>query len=284
VEGIFRAHGLEFHAPKSKAPRAKQLTTENANYTRAVTKVRFIVEQFFGRLQSKFKFFSGRVRNVSLEWDSQAYKICAALLNMFHKRLVPDAAYPGTVQRLLERMEVENHLQDVISESRPSLARTRLNFERIRHDSIGQDFPQLTKADLYSISLGPYQINNALSYFGQNRDDDPQNAPFQLERYQHLIDFQAYEIDIEPPNAVLVRGQIKSRYSSTTVRKAFVLFDTSLAGVDAVREWYCDCTNGSRTAGCCSHVMSVVWYLCFAHDENPFPPRDGQPEAMFGIG
>lgn len=32
-------------------------------------------------------------------------------------------------------------------------------------------------------------------------------------------------------------------------------------GVQCIKQYYCDCKNGMRTAGCCSHVMCLIYYL-----------------------
>jgi len=30
---------------------------------------------------------------------------------------------------------------------------------------------------------------------------------------------------------------------------------------DSVTEYYCTCESGARTIGCCSNIMTIVWFL-----------------------
>ena len=281
VEKTFTDRGLKFFTPKSKEAGNKQLTTMQANESRRVTHVRFIVEQFYGRLQSKYKFFAGTVRNVSLKWDAKAYSICAALLNKFHTFIETDKEYPGLAEHLKARMTVENHLADMVAAIKPNLTITKPPFELIDHNTIATTFPQLSEHDLHMISCGPYQIKNARSYFGHI--PDPNKGTFALEWYSSSrspLNYQQYGISIDTTNAILVRGGIDSRFQKNKNRKPLVLFDTSKTGPVAISEYWCNCDSGARTAGCCSHVMSVIWYLCYAHDKNVIPPNDNLPQIM----
>ena len=275
VEEVFTSRGLKFFTPKSKEAGNKQLTTTQANESRRVTHVRFIVEQFYGRLQSRFKYFAGTGRNVSLKWDANAYSICAALLNKFYIPIEVDKDYPGLAEHLKARMSVENHLAEMVATIKPSLTITKPPFELIDHSTIAATFPQLSETDLHMISCGPYQIKNARSYYGQI--PDPSKGTFALERYSSSrlpLDYQRFGITINRENAILVRGGIDSRFQKNKDRRPLVLFDISKTGTAAISEYWCNCDSGARTAGCCSHVMSVIWYLCYAHDKNIIPPSN----------
>ena len=281
VEDAFTSRGLKFFTPKSKESGNKQLTTMQANESRRVTHIRFIVEEFYGRLQSKFKFLAGTVRNVSLKWDWKAYSICAALLNKFHKPINPDKDFPGLAEHLKARMSVENHLADMVAAIKPSLTITKPPFELIDHSNIAATFPRLSEHDLHMIACGPYQIKNARSYYGHI--PDPSKGIFALERYSSSrppLNYHDYDITINAADAILVRGGIDSRFQKNKSRKPLVLFDISKTGPEAVPEYCCNCDSGARTAGCCSHVMSVIWYLCYAHDKNIVPPSDNLPRIM----
>ena len=130
-------------------------------------------------------------------------------------------------------------------------------------------------------ACGPYQIKNARSYFGHI--PDPTKGIFALERYSSSrppLNYHDYDITINAADAILVRGGIDSRFQKNKSRKPLVLFDISKTGPEAVPEYCCNCDSGARTAGCCSHVMSVIWYLCYAHDKNIVPPSDNLPRIM----
>lgn len=54
---------------------------------------------------------------------------------------------------------------------------------------------------------------------------------------------------------------MKSRYRGGKHHHIFVLVDKSKTGIYAIREYCCTCESGSRTVGCCSHLMTIVWFL-----------------------
>ena len=41
-------------------------------------------------------------------------------------------------------------------------------------------------------------------------------------------------------------------------------YDPDTIGIFELLEYICDCANGSRTVGCCSHIAAVVYYLAHA--------------------
>lgn len=67
---------------------------------------------------------------------------------------------------------------------------------------------------------------------------------------------------------------MKSRYRSGKHHHIFALIDKTKTGRDSVTEYYCTCESGARTVGCCSHVMTIVWFLGYGqyhgiHVPNP---------------
>lgn len=74
------------------------------------------------------------------------------------------------------------------------------------------------------------------------------------------IDFTKYDIIADKPQ--LIRAKIESRHrgvKSTKSYAIFIIFDSNKRGIDSLLEHYCQCKNGSRTVGCCAHIMSIVW-------------------------
>lgn len=57
---------------------------------------------------------------------------------------------------------------------------------------------------------------------------------------------------------------ISPRFVTARKYRTFVLFDENGRGHDAILGYYCSCKNGLRTVGCCSHTMTVIYYLGFA--------------------
>ena len=40
----------------------------------------------------------------------------------------------------------------------------------------------------------------------------------------------------------------------------------------AIQRWVCSCQSGRRIAGCCAHVATVLYYLCYAKYTETIPP------------
>jgi len=54
---------------------------------------------------------------------------------------------------------------------------------------------------------------------------------------------------------------MKSRYRGGKYHHIFVLMDKAKTGRDSVTEYYCTCESDVRTISCCSHIMTIVWFL-----------------------
>jgi hypothetical protein len=57
----------------------------------------------------------------------------------------------------------------------------------------------------------------------------------------------------------LIRVKLKSNFTSNTIHNTWIKF--SREQIDPVNKWYCDCPQGGRVLGFCSHVASVLYYL-----------------------
>jgi len=166
------------------------------------------------------------------------------------------------------RLNTPNLLKDVVDHYNLSKVKvpyidvnyTPLDNKEENNSVLG--FPQLTLNDLYEVSLGPYQIKNALSYYAQHQKENI----FLVQKFEPnprhrlaALDYAEFDINISDP--VLVKAYMKSRFRSTKNHHIFVLIDKSKTGRDSIIEYFCTCETGSRTVGCCSHVMTVIWYL-----------------------
>ena len=76
-----------------------------------------------------------------------------------------------------------------------------------------------------------------------------------------------------PPK--LIRGRIQSRHHNSTKYYIYVLVDVAKAGSEGVIGYCCQCKSGLRTVGCCTHIMTVLWYLGFGK----YQPEIKQPAA-----
>lgn len=155
-------------------PGTGQRDTLDANKARFVTKVRWVNEQWFGRLKKKFKIFALPAHNATLEHDYETLLISFALLNLFHKPILSDKDHEDMASLMKSRMNLPNLLKDVVEHY--NLSRVKVPFIEVNYTSLDNEennshlqFPKLTSEDLYLVSLGPYQIKNAVSYYAQHR-------------------------------------------------------------------------------------------------------------------
>ncbi|KYN03209.1 hypothetical protein ALC62_05955, partial [Cyphomyrmex costatus] len=152
------------------------LNTLDANLSRFVTKCRWIVEQVFGRLKIKFKIFAIPAHNSTLIHDYQALLIAFALLNLFHEPILSDRINEDVAVLMKSRLHIPNQLQCVVEKFNLSKVRAAfLQIEYVTFDNVENNqqlcFPHLTLDDLYSISLGPYQVQNAISYYAEQQNE-----------------------------------------------------------------------------------------------------------------
>lgn len=213
-----------------------------------------------------------------LTHDYDTLLIAFALLNVFHEPILSDKEHKDTAILMKSRLNVPNLLKDVVAHY--NLSKVKVPYIDINYTSLDNvdnnlelEFPQLSMNDLYSVSLGPYQIKNAISYYAHHQKDDI----FQVQKFEpnpryriSALDYAKFNIAISAP--LLVKAYMKSRFRSTKSHHIFVLVDKSKHGRESIVEYFCTCETGSRTVGCCSHVMTIIWYLgCGQYNEIRVP-------------
>lgn len=108
------------------------------------------------------------------------------------------------------------------------------------------DFPKLTLEDLEILFTGSYQIGQAVSYLDEMLDEHGNLS------LKYLIE--------EPE---IVRFEVRSRHIDAKTYKCYVEYDKELESIEAVTGYCCNCANGLRTIGCCSHVASLIFNLSY---------------------
>lgn len=71
---------------------------------------------------------------------------------------------------------------------------------------------------------------------------------------------------IADTDPLLIHMNLKSHFMSrrTYQYQIVVLIDKNGTGRTSILQYYCNCKVGSRTVGCCSHVMSLLYYVAYA--------------------
>ena len=230
----------------------KQLTTKQANESRVVTKIRWVVECIHGIVKQKWKILND-FRNVNLHKVKPFFRIAGSLQNMYGKKLLCDFGKEDEVAKAInDRKKDENALQRYIVDK--SLDKVRKVY--IKMDAIElKDFPRLSVSDLENITLGKYQISQSLSYISEH---------FNMEQ------FSIFVCTIEPN---IIRTKIQSRHISRKTYWVYVQYVPNGTGPESIEGWACSCANGLRVIGCCVHSTSVIAYLsCFRYQSRTFQP------------
>ncbi|VVC90380.1 unnamed protein product [Leptidea sinapis] len=84
-------------------------------------------------------------------------------------------------------------------------------------------------------------------------------------------------------NPMLLRAKIKSRHSSGKTYFVFIVTERGNRGGEAIISYYCNCIVGLRTVGCCSHVMSIIWYLGYARHEGVTRPANFLDDVILRV-
>ena len=109
------------------------------------------------------------------------------------------------------------------------------------------DFPELTEQDLKIFFTGTYQLKQAISYLAELMDENDQiNLAYLKE------------------TAEVIKIQIRSRHIKSKTYNCYIHYTPEAIGAAAIKRYYYECANGTRTVGCCSHVTAIVYYLSHA--------------------
>lgn len=246
----FEKYGFRYAMPACLSKKQKQLTWQEANRSRKVTKVRYAVEVAIGRLK-RFKYLDQVIQNTTLPHVYEDFKIVATILNLQYNSIESDLGFQRLiVEKMLARENIPNTLQPYIDEH--NLDMKRANFKKLESCEI-IDFPQLSMEDLYFITLGSYQLKQSLSYIAQHLD---RKGSFWLE---------AFKDKIEEDN--LIRAKLLSRHSRSVKYNIYIRYSSSKSGTDGIIAWMCRCKNGLRTLGCCAHIASVLFYFGYGRHQ-----------------
>lgn len=250
IKKLRRQHKLHAHMPtlaKKSGQKSKfQFSAKDANATRKVTCVRCVVEMVNGRIKNVFRFFDQviparyYVKNCQNKLGA-FFQIACATLNAYFPPLFEDSPKHIKVLESAERQSNSNNTLQTDVHKR-KLYREPGRWSSANEESV-PNFPRLSEEDLFGITSGCYQINNAAEY---TRDHLQLNG-----NYQFLVHVERDD---------LLRARIQSRYSKNATHDVWIEYSPSDKENRIVR-YYCTCKVGARTFGCCSHIASILWYL-----------------------
>lgn len=242
-----------------------QLSTLDANNSRLVTATRFVVETRNGHMKTIWKIFNTVWNSIHIPNLMTDFENCAGIVNKYYCTFGTNEGIAQQIgMKMLARVNVENKLWSIVK--KPEIQRNLKKFEDF-YDVDG--LPKVTKIDLIHVALGKYQIRQAASYCQEHfKANNKHFSLFTLPlNLAHCLDpFRTVENPKEKQeknDPVLLLGQIASRFRSKKTYDAYVLVDKKGKGEDSVLGYCCECYVGLRTVGCCSHVMTIIWYSLY---------------------
>lgn len=240
LEGLDLIVKMPHFLPKNQ----KQHTPTEANESRLVTSIRWVVEASNGLIKT-FKALENTMPNSQVPYIGDYVRIVAAICNAFRPpRILEDESAAIIGQRMLSLSKQRNDLAEKVEDE--NWSRKTVIWEKIDENAV-TDFPRLTFEELKELTLGVYQLKQASSYTTEHFNDD---GMYELYSYKESAD--------------ILRVKIQSWHTSSKIYSLWIQYHRT-----GVLGWYCQCKVGARTVGCCAHIASVIWYLAYQrHQED----------------
>lgn len=235
-----------------------QLSTLEANLSRLVTRTRYDVERCNGVMKCTWKVFEIRAETYWVPHIMNDFQICAGLINRKQKLLVEPDNIVDIAAQMMSRVQMRNVLRDVALSKDIEEQIKKRNYTAL-DNSI---FPEMTMENLWSISFGNYQILKALLYLRAHLDSHDNQLDVFV--FDDIFVSSKFEYLNDGRHTVLIMSELKSRFSSARTYRTLILFNPDESGSNTVLQRYCVCFVGSRTVGCCSHVMAILFFLGYA--------------------
>ena len=149
--GVLKALGIDTAMPSCLGRGRRQFDVYDANRSRFITKLRWVVESLNTRLKS-LKWFSRTIQNSSLPSVTDYVPIVAALTNCFYSPLVtPSPDDDEAVRHMKLLLTQSNMLQDRLIQD--NLQR-HTAWQSIEIDDLSEPFPTMSLAGIRSLTLG----------------------------------------------------------------------------------------------------------------------------------
>ena len=245
--------GFGAKMPCSLSKNGKQLTEKQANDSRIVTKVRWVVEAIHGILKQKWKMLGSEIKNQSLPKVKNYFLIAGALHNMYGKVMESDKGQESDVIKKMTESS-NNNFSKFHAEVESKYLKKKCSYKNF-NINICPDFPVLSDAELKFFCLGSYQMTQAISYLTEHHDGKQFSFKFCF------------------PDKNVLLAKIQSRHVSQREYKILVKYNPESSGIESIIGHYCSCKSGLRTLGCCAHIGAIVLLLShMSYDSAEFNP------------
>jgi len=229
--------GYKYKMPSFLGKDKNQHTPLESNASRLVTKIRWVIESVNGRIK-KWAYFANILDNMNIPFIEFDFKNICAIINLFR----PNIANVNDEEKLFEyrKMVILATKENLFQQRVSSKYKPRILKNKLRYDPLKILFPVLTEEYIKHLTLGVYQLKQAVPYTLEHIDDQG----------NYLFELYEEEIDI-------LHVKIKSRFSRVTTHNIWLGYqkDYKLTeGRNPITDWYCDCKAGARIFGMCAHI------------------------------
>jgi len=146
----------------------KQHSSIESNGSRVVTKIRWVIESVFGRIK-KWKYFANILINKNIPFIERDFKNICAIINKYRPQIADTNDFDQELvfNKMLILSKKENHF-----------AKKAINFKNLitkknkQFDPLTIEFPKLTEEYLQHLTMGVYQLKQALSYTKEHLQED----------------------------------------------------------------------------------------------------------------
>ncbi|KAK3102527.1 hypothetical protein FSP39_011968 [Pinctada imbricata] len=213
----------------------KQMPVQDANASRLVTKVRWVVESANARIK-RWRYLASTLPTNQVRNIGQYVRIVCALSNRYLPPLSPGKEDDVILAAKMKHLSTQDNLLQRHIEDK-SLHRLSAKWQEA--DTL-EDFPRLNEVDLRNLTCGTYQLKLCSSYMQEHIEGD---ASIHISKEDHGF----------------IRVKLQSRHVTSKQYIVWVKY-----GKGEVMSSYCKCRAGARTVGMCSHRAAVIWYLGYA--------------------
>ena len=200
------------------------------------------MEAVHGIIKQKYRLLDHRIDNDLLPRAGVLTRIACFLNNIFGKRLRSDQDMVDEVSECMKQMRnVPNTLAQEAEEK--GWNRVQRVWTPVTSESV-PDFPEITERDLKVLFTGTYQLSQAVSYLAEMLNDD-----------------NTINLRIHRDFSRILKVEVRSRHVKKKTYRCYIDYVPDSIGRAGIRRYSCECANGTRTVGCCSHVAAVIYYL-----------------------
>jgi hypothetical protein len=110
------------------------------------------------------------------------------------------------------------------------------------------DFPELTERELMILFTETYQLSQATSYLAEILNAETNTLQVQF-------------LKTSTASNALVKFEVQSRNVQRHWYRCYIQYQPNNNTVKGIVGYYCECGNGARTVGSCSHIATLIYYL-----------------------